>query len=191
MRPAPPPPPRPSGDAGVVVGRDGVRLRVASAADAGVIERLRHPSVAGPYNTFADPLGERLGPHDLLGAGHLVVDLGAGAETDRAAIGDVSWLGVPYGPNRRSVAWKLGITVLPEHRGAGHGSLAQRLLAEHLFATTVTNRVEADTDPTNVAEQRALEKAGFSCEGVLRGAQWRDGAHRDLVLYARLRGDRL
>ena len=42
----------------------------------------------------------------------------------------------------------------------------------------------------NVAEQRALDKAGFTREGVLRHAQWRAGAFHDVVLFSRLRGDR-
>jgi RimJ/RimL family protein N-acetyltransferase len=50
--------------------------------------------------------------------------------------------------------------------------------------------VEASTDVENLAEQRALERAGFTREGVLRHAQFRDGGFRDLVLYSRLRGDR-
>ena len=51
------------------------------------------------------------------------------------------------------------------------------------------NRIEASTDVTNVPEQRALEKAGFVREGVLRGAQFRAGAHHDMVGYSRLRSD--
>jgi RimJ/RimL family protein N-acetyltransferase len=51
------------------------------------------------------------------------------------------------------------------------------------------HRVQASTDVLNVAEQRALERAGFQREGVLRGAQWRRGAFHDLVSYARLRTD--
>jgi aminoglycoside 6'-N-acetyltransferase len=50
-------------------------------------------------------------------------------------------------------------------------------------------RVEAQTDVTNLAEQRALEKAGFTREGVLRKAQWRGGAYHDLVVYSKLRGE--
>jgi len=35
---------------------------------------------------------------------------------------------------------------------------------------------------------RALEKAGFTREGVLRGAQFRaDGRHHDLVMFSRIR----
>jgi RimJ/RimL family protein N-acetyltransferase len=48
-------------------------------------------------------------------------------------------------------------------------------------------RIEASTDVENIAEQRSLEKAGFTREGILRRAQWRAGAHHDLVSYSILR----
>lgn len=62
-------------------------------------------------------------------------------------------------------------------------------MAEYLFANTLIERLEASTDVDNVAEQRALEKADFQREGVLRHAQFRDGQWRDLVIYSRLRDD--
>ena len=42
---------------------------------------------------------------------------------------------------------------------------------------------------SNPREQPALSRAGFTREGVLRGAQWRRGAWRDLVTFSRLRTD--
>ena len=51
------------------------------------------------------------------------------------------------------------------------------------------HRIWAATEVENVAEQRALEKAGFTREGTLRGAGWRDGAWRDGVSYSLLRTD--
>jgi RimJ/RimL family protein N-acetyltransferase len=50
------------------------------------------------------------------------------------------------------------------------------------------NRLEAGTDLENIAEQRALEKAGFEREGVARQSQYRDGRYRDMVMFSRLRG---
>jgi RimJ/RimL family protein N-acetyltransferase len=41
----------------------------------------------------------------------------------------------------------------------------------------------------NIAEQRALEWAGFTREGVLRGACFRAGAWRDMVMYSVLRAE--
>ena len=41
----------------------------------------------------------------------------------------------------------------------------------------------------NVAEQKALGRAGFAREGVMRGECWRDGEWRDTVIYSILRTD--
>lgn len=108
---------------------------------------------------------------------------------DGALAGFVSWVPVLHGPQYPCLAWMIGITLRPEHRGRGVGSSAQHLLLDHLFAATDLDRVEAEVDLDNVAEQRALEKAGFIREGVLRGAQLRGGLRRDLVRYAALRSD--
>ena len=43
------------------------------------------------------------------------------------------------------------------------------------------------TDVENLAEQRALEKAGYHRDGVLLGAQFRAGAYHDLVVYSVVR----
>ena len=117
-------------------------------------------------------------------AGQLVVTDGADV-----LLGDVGWHTVLYGPNAGSAALSIGISLRPPARGVGHGTRAQRMLAEYLFTSFPVHRVEATTDVENVVEQRALERAGFVREGVLREAQWRRGAWHDLVMYARLRGD--
>jgi RimJ/RimL family protein N-acetyltransferase len=110
-------------------------------------------------------------------------------ESTGELLGGVSWHAVDYGGTVSCSAWNIGIGLLPEARGRGVGSVAQRLLVEHLFATTELDRVEASTDVENVAERRALEKAGFRPEGVLRGAQLRGGVRRDLAQYGLVRGD--
>jgi RimJ/RimL family protein N-acetyltransferase len=109
---------------------------------------------------------------------------------DGQIVGTVGWRKVRYGANPESDAWMFGIGIVPEARGHGYGTEAQRLVAEYLFRTTPVNRVEASTDIENVAEQRSLEKAGFRREGIARGAQYRAGEYHDLVLYGMLRQDR-
>lgn len=104
---------------------------------------------------------------------------------DDAIIGTMSWHAVHYGPTLGSRAWSLGISLAPSWRGQGWGSLAQRMLADHLLDDA--ERVEACTDVDNLAEQRSLEKAGFTREGVLRRAQRRADGQHDLVMYARVR----
>ncbi len=102
-------------------------------------------------------------------------------------VGDVGWRRVVTGPG--SFSWNIGIGLLAKERGKGYGTRAQRLLAEYLFSHTKVNRIEAGTEVTNVGEQRALEKAGFTREGVLRGSCFRAGAWRDMVSYSILRSD--
>jgi RimJ/RimL family protein N-acetyltransferase len=114
---------------------------------------------------------------------------GLSVREDGVLVGRVSWHPVPHGPSFPCVALNIGITLLEEHRGRGLGTTAQRLLVEHLFATTDVHRVEASTDVDNAVEQRALAKVGFRREGVLRGAQLRGGTWRDLVLFSLLRGE--
>lgn len=108
---------------------------------------------------------------------------------DGRLLGDVGWRAVQQGPTAACRAINVGITLLPEHRGQGYGSAAQAALAAYLFATTTVERLEAGTDVANLAEQRALQRAGFQREGMLRHAQFRAGAWRDVVLFSRLRAD--
>lgn len=95
-------------------------------------------------------------------------------------VGDMSYRQVRYG--RASIAYQSGIVLAPEHRGKGYGVEAQQLLTEYLLSISPIMRVEACTESTNIAEQRALEKAGFTCEGVLRKAPWRNGDWHDLMM---------
>ncbi len=71
-------------------------------------------------------------------------------------VGFVSWRKRPTG--YRSFCWTIGVTLVPEARGHGHGTEAQRALVRYLFSHTQARRIEAETDVMNVAEQRALEK---------------------------------
>jgi len=131
-----------------------------------------------------DEWGERLPLEETAGTIHRLV-----VECDGEAVGQVTWHRTHYGPNLGSCAWNIGIGIAAAHRGRGIGAVAQRLLAEHLLATTPLDRVEASTDVTNVAEQRALERAGFTREGVLRSAQERVDGRHDLVSYSLVRSD--
>jgi RimJ/RimL family protein N-acetyltransferase len=165
-----------------------VSLRPVSEDDLSWLASLRDgPAATGPHewHGWSDPHWERRQWADsgLLGdnAGTLIVQHG----TDRA--GSVSWRRVQTGPT--AFNWAIGIGLAPESRGRGYGSAAQQLLVRYLFAHTQANRIEAVTEITNVAEQRALEKAGFTREGVLRGTTFRQGRWHDQVIYSVLRDE--
>lgn len=111
------------------------------------------------------------------------------SEDGSELLGDVSWHPVTYGPSYGCLAWNFGRELLPAARGRGIGTEVLRLLVQHLFDSTDVDRIEASTDVTNTRAQRSLEKAGFTREGVIRGAQLREGARHDLVGYGLLRTD--
>lgn len=166
-----------------------VRLRRVTIDDADVMELWQSVEYMGKFNDFGvawPPVRKAIKETGLVGENGgtmMVVSLAS-----REPIGTVSWRTVRYGPNPESAAWNIGISLIPDARGHGYGTEAQRVLADHLLATTPANRVEAMTDIDNEAEQRSLEKAGFAREGVLRGSQYRAGGFHDLVVYARVRG---
>lgn len=84
----------------------------------------------------------------------------------------------------------LGIAIFdPADRGNGYGREAQRALTDRLFRDRHARRVQAETDPMNVAERRALEAIGFTAEGVLRRYFEGEGDLGDLVMYAMTRDD--
>lgn len=172
-------------------GGDRVRLREITLHDVELIDAWQADPVAtGEFNHFG---GESRTIRPGVEEGRMIHENGGMLIVERLEdgepIGTVGWHRVHYGPTDRSRAWNIGISLVPESRGYGYGVEAQRQVADYLFATTDAHRVEASTDVENLPEQRALDKAGFMREGINRGAQWRAGAHHDLVVYARLRED--
>jgi RimJ/RimL family protein N-acetyltransferase len=170
--------------------RDDLALRPLRESDLVSFEEHRETArEQDPYNFFgfrpAGGTGRRFAEDGWLSqdSGMLMVTLGG------EVIGDVGRHAEHYGPPGAGRCYSIGVMLLPEHRGPGYGSRAQRLLTDHLFDTYPINRVEAATDVTNTAERRSLEQADFGCEGVLRSIQWRAGEWHDLAMYSRLRAD--
>jgi RimJ/RimL family protein N-acetyltransferase len=166
-------------------------LRPVGVDDLELLEREAvDPDLRGYANWFgfgdAGSVRRRFEADGFLGDDHGQLIVQSGDE----AIGIVSWHAVHHGPGAWNRCWNVGIALLPAWRGRGYGGPAQRALAEYLLANTAVMRIEASTRTDNLAEQRALEKAGFFREGVLRSAQFHDGAWRDLVVYSFLRTDR-
>jgi RimJ/RimL family protein N-acetyltransferase len=148
-------------------------------------DETRVVPVESEYDTWPDDEPKDPPPPML---GRVIIDL-TDAGGVRAFAGYLSWHVVPYGPNQGSHAWNIGIEVAETARGHGVGTVAQRLLARWLLATTHVQRIEASTDVTNVAEQKSLERAGFTREGVLRSAQKRADGRHDLYSYSLLPAD--
>ncbi len=169
---------------------DDVHLRPVEEGDLALLERFdKEPALSEPFEWtgFRCPGKRRrrweqdgyLGDGDSL----LVVSL-----PDGTSAGIVVWKRAG-GTASLGGCFEIGILLLPDHRGRGLGAAAQALLADHLFSTTLANRLEALTEVDNVAEQHALERAGFVQEGTLRSRAFVRGGWRDALIYSRLRSD--
>lgn len=164
---------------------DQVALRPVLETDLTFLDRLTNtPGGAGEFqwDGWHDPyrLRRLLQEDGMLGRdrGHLMIVLG------EEQLGFVSWFKMPTGPATH--CWNMGVVLASEARGKGYGTRGQRLLVRYLFSHSQLNRIEAETEIGNLAEQRSLEKAGFTREGVRRGVgfragQWRDGVHYGIV----------
>jgi RimJ/RimL family protein N-acetyltransferase len=85
---------------------------------------------------------------------------------------------------------EVGYWVAPWARRRGVATAAARAATRWAFDTLGTVRMELFTAPANAASQRVALAAGFTREGVRRGAATlRDGSQGDYVAFARLATD--
>lgn len=165
-------------------------LRAFREEDLGFLERLdTDPAALGAFEWFGfrdvRTRRRRWEEDGFVGSDSTALAVVA---TNGTLIGIGSWRAVHRGGSP-GVCFEIGLALLPEYRGQGLGTAAQRLLVDYLFRFTTVHRLEAGTDADNVAEQKALERIGFTREGVLREVAFRDGTWRDTVIYALLRDD--
>lgn len=165
-------------------------LRAFNEDDLGFLDRLcTDPAALGPFEWFGFSdvrTRRRRWEHD----GFVSADSTALAVTlaDGTVVGIASWKATNRGGSP-GACFEIGLALLPDYRGKGLGTAAQRLLVDYLFKFTTVHRLEACTDVDNVAEQRALERIGFTREGVMREVAFQNGTWRDSVIYALLRQD--
>jgi RimJ/RimL family protein N-acetyltransferase len=167
---------------------DRVSLRPVGEDDLALLDVLTNDPVgAGRHGWFGWYDGGRVrrwwSKDGLLGDDGSTLMVTAGPDR----IGFVAWRKIDTG--RTSFCWSIGIALAPDAQGKGYGTDAQRLLVRYLFAHTQVNRIQAETEVDNVAERRALEKAGFALEGIQRGVAFRAGRWRDRVTYSVLRAE--
>jgi ribosomal-protein-alanine N-acetyltransferase len=102
---------------------------------------------------------------DTEAVGGIGLTLGQGVHRFTAELG--YWLGEPF--------WSRGIM-----------TEAARTIVDYAFGELDLHRVFAEVYSTNPASARVLEKAGFTCEGILRASVVKDGRVIDQMLYAKI-----
>ena len=143
-----------------------IELRPVGEDELAIIENLVETPAGSEFAWFGYPQPgdhrKRWAENGLLDRDRSALMVVRGEEP----IGFVTW--ARHHSWREAWYWVMGIGLVADARGKGYGTVAQRLLVDYLFAHSPLHRIEADTEVDNIAEQRALEKAGFTREGVIR-----------------------
>ena len=100
----------------------------------------------------------------------------------------VGWLAL------REIFWQprlctLVIGIDPALRGRGCGTDALRVALRYAFLELNLNRVGLDVTSYNEGGIRAYTKVGFTHEGTLRAAVYRDGVYYDSLMMSMLRSE--
>lgn len=82
---------------------------------------------------------------------------------------------------------EIGYWLGEEFWGMGIGTQAAKQIVVYAFANFNINRLVAHVFAPNVASQKVLQKAGFSYEGTLKQAVFKNGSYYDELIFAILR----
>jgi ribosomal-protein-alanine N-acetyltransferase len=82
---------------------------------------------------------------------------------------------------------EVGYFVVPNERKKGYATEAIMIMVDYLFLSKDLERIQAKADPENIASCKALEKAGFKREGVLRKTFFARGKWKDDCMFSILR----
>lgn len=96
-------------------------------------------------------------------------------------------LNVQFGEDREVA--ELAVSVFPRARGRGVGSRALRLSAIWALRELGLQRVVAEAAVENVASARAIERAGFHREGLLRAHCKTHGRRHDCIIFSLVPSD--
>ena len=161
-----------------------VNLRIMEKDDLQLIaEWFSSPEVFGEYNplhqmsrTDVEKMLERENPHEMK---PFIIE-----KKDGGKIGFITHFHVLHVAGKQL---EIGYSLVPSERGKGYCTEAAKIMVDYLFLSKDTMRIQAQTDPRNVASQKVLEKIGFKKEGTLRKNFFMRGEWRDAYLYSILR----
>jgi RimJ/RimL family protein N-acetyltransferase len=159
-----------------------VNLRIMEKEDLPLIaEWFNKPEVFGEYNplhqvsrTEAEKMFEN--PHEEKS---FIIEKKDGSK--------IGFIGHFYVLHVAGKQLEIGYSLVPSERRKGYGTEATQLMVDYLFLSKDTMRIQAQTDPRNVASHKLLEKVGFMKEGTLRKSFFMRGEWRDSYIYSILR----
>lgn len=163
-------------------------LRPWRAADAAAVAQAANdPTIAANMrNAFPFPYTQTDAEHFLAGC---IANEGQGQLT-RAIVADgraVGSVGIFVQQDIYAKSAELGYWLAQDYRGQGIMPQAVRLLCRQAFAEFDLLRIYAEPFAHNAASRRVLEKAGFTCEGIMCNAIYKNGRPGSYCMYALLR----
>jgi RimJ/RimL family protein N-acetyltransferase len=172
---------------------DAIELRLLSAEDApAFLDALRDPAVA--HYAYSD----RLAPDETTVEQYIARVPDGVSDNDAVTLAVVNartgaFLGstILFNVDPDACIAELGFWVSPGSRGGGLAARAIRLTGRWAFDELGLERMQGLTDVENEAAQRAMERAGFAREGILRGVERRPEGRVDLVSYSVLFTDNI
>ena len=165
-------------------------LRPLAEVDAEALLEIHSDPHVMRYSTIS-PWTSITQAHELIGQSRRWLStgrhmcLGIIRKDARTCIGTCTLFDINRSSRRAEVGFILG------SRSWGQGYMTEALVAflNYAIRELDLNRVEADTDPRNVASTRTLERLGFVKEGLLRERWITNGQKSDTALYGLLRGE--
>lgn len=147
-----------------------------------LVKHASHPSVAANLtDSFPNPFTEEAGSR-------FIAQAIAGPALRRCIQVGGECAGA-VGLHPKEDLWRnnleMGFWLAAEHRGKGVMTEAIRQMVVLGFETyPEVTRIYASPFGTNIASQRALEKAGFTLEATLKGTLVKNGVVHDELIYA-------
>ena len=95
-------------------------------------------------------------------------------------------IGVDRDPSANAHRAEIGYWLAQSYRGRGLMPRVIRTFSDYAFRELRIHRLFATPVSSNLASHRALEKAGFHREGLLRHYHLKQGTYLDAVIYGRI-----
>ncbi|MDH5021463.1 GNAT family N-acetyltransferase [Halobacterium rubrum] len=172
---------------------DRVTLRTVERADAEFVQRgHNHPAVGvslgldRPENesSAADRIDS---VEDDPNVATFVVCLEDGTGGDGDSESGPTPIGKVTVKNLHHTRPELSYWIHPEYQGEGYGTEATEVAVDYVFSAHEVRGLQAQAFAPNDGSVGVLENLGFTHEGTLRDARFRDGEYVDVVWYGLLR----
>ena len=170
---------------------DRVTLRTVEQADAEFVQRgHNHPAVGVSLGLDRPENESSAADHvdsfeDNPNVATFLVCLEADGESDSES--DPTPVGKVTVKNLHHTRPELSYWILPEYQGEGYATEATEIAVDYTFEAHEIRGLQAQAFAPNEGSVGVLENLGFTHEGTLRDARFRDGEYVDVVWYGLLR----